>query len=107
MLDLKNFFASIYDDAKLAASPETGKRDGEALRSALEKAGYVITRYEQGGKCEAAKGNVVIQVNRFPWGDSTFSVVVGGRHSKRVGHLNTHKLNEAIAFADTAQYLAK
>jgi hypothetical protein len=106
MLSLKNFFASIYD-AKLAGCRNTGKPEGEALRSALEKAGFVVTRYEQGAKCEAVKGSVILEVTRLPWGGKSFSIVVGGRHNRRVGHLKTDKLNEAIAFADTAQYLAE
>ncbi|SMC80419.1 hypothetical protein [Sporomusa malonica] len=112
MSNVKNSLASLYEK-KLTSILETINSECNDYRSVLENSGFTVTcdehpaKYEAAQNLMAAKGNVVLEVSQLLRGGKTFSVIVKDGDHERTMRLFTGRLDEAIAFADAAQYLVK
>ena len=109
---MKNMLGSLYEK-KLAAIGSVRTREQGRYRTVLEESGFKVSRRHSPHRFEAAdslvaeKGNVILEVVQLLRGGSAFSVIVKrGERRKRVS-LFTGRLEEAIAYADAAQYLAR
>lgn len=107
-----NNLASLYE-IKLTSIFETVNKECNEYRSVLENSGFTVSFDEHPAKYEAAqnliatKGNIVLEVSQLLRGGKTFSVIVKDGDRTRTMRLFTDRIDEAIAFADTAQYLVE
>ena len=112
MTNIKNSLASL-DNVKFAGILEAINTEGNDYQSVLEDSGFTVTRDKYPARHEAAqnliaeKGNVILEVSQLLEGGKTFSVIVREGDREKTVRLFTDRLDEAIAFADAAQYLVK
>ncbi len=108
---MANILAKLYE-RKLARIGKRLSSDRREYRTALEKAGFTVgsgrypARFEAAESLVARKGDVVLEVSQLLRGGSAFSVSLNGESRRKTVRLFTGRLDEAIAFADAAQYLA-
>jgi hypothetical protein len=108
---MADFLAKIYE-RKLAGIWKILSSERREYCTVLERAGFTVESgrspggFAAAGNLVARKGDVVLEVSQPLRGRSAFSVSLKGGTSRRTVRLSTNRLDEAIAFADTAQYLA-
>lgn len=108
----KNILTSLYEKRLDRIGKMLIREQGE-YRTVLENSGFRVNcrqypnRFEAAENLVAEKGDVVLEVSQLLRGGSNFSVFVKRGDRKRTVRLFTGRLNEAIAFADAAQHLAR